>query len=239
MKSKFRLPNGEQVDFETSADAVRYSDSNLKNALDTAKSLEQNDFGRQLLQVDSLDELRRLLEVREDNFFDEGGTLWQNIGSPAVNSNGLNVSSSNRLQSRGAITLGGNPFTVEFYAYVTDSTTPFVLGELSLEFSTIYHTYWVISGTRFCGGWNTTFNAWHHFELGYGGGTFYAFSDGTRINTMTNPYSRTFSRANRSVTLQNAVFKYLRISDGICRHTASFSPTTPNFDSYTVSLLKF
>ena len=77
---------GEKVCFEKSADCVKYGTGTLKDFLDDMKTFKPSDYGKELLKAESVDELRKLLQVRVPEIYDEADTFqWQKVGSPSIN----------------------------------------------------------------------------------------------------------------------------------------------------------
>lgn len=91
-------------------------------------------------------------------------------------------------------------------------------------------TSWDIAGPQSLG--TPVINDWSHVEVGRSGNTFYAFRDGVLISTWTSSLALAASSNPLSIgscqagTYMNGYISELRISKGICRHTAAFTPET-------------
>lgn len=83
-------------------------------------------------------------------------------------------------------------------------------------------------------------NTWHHIEVGFDGSTYYAFTNGVLNSTFValapkavgvgrSPYIGTTDGNN---WLLNGNVDDFRITKGVCRHTASFTPETSAFAEY-------
>lgn len=166
------------------------------------------------------------------------------------------------------LTFGGDPFTVSFWAYFTGtpSTNPiFRANGVSRSFGLYYKRGSDNSGyssyTVFCvdlysgttspasiyktenladaNAVKVTRNAWHHFELDYNGTSLRYFYDGT----LKRNYTVNIPREGRKIYLGafGGYIDELRILDGVCEHTAAFTPPTEPYerDENTIALLHF
>lgn len=146
-----------------------------------------------------------------------------------------------------AIELGNHDFTIEFWVYfntVNDSTVRYLFdwrtasdttnSFLAQEASNNW-TYWNAVGTSVSSGFtNSTFsaNTWHHVAIAREGSSIYFFADGTKtsgaISDTTTYDSGTLvigSRYNGQDYLDGHIDD-LRITRGVARYTASFTPPT-------------
>lgn len=240
-KNKFKI-NGEVIHSETSADMVLFSDTNVAAVFNNISP-----FGHKILKCQSSNELNHLLEKPPKNpIFDETGADWNTtatfVPSDSSKSKFGSATGCNSYTSfRRNITLGNNPFTIQFWAYLN---------------SVDDHTYFSLNGAFFLQGYTNSvalesssgnlINLGNcagkvaNFEVGYKSGKIYGFVNGSLIGYQ----NLTVSRAVRALIFGGDAPFYideLRIIDGRCLHTANFTkPSTPyGLTDDTVTLMHF
>lgn len=143
---------------------------------------------------------------------------------------------------------GAGPFTVEWYEYRQTATggagpivrdtgvlyTPWLVGYYSapnlLFYASSNATAWDISNGRSFGA--AELNVWHHFAVTRSGDTFYMFRDGVQMQAWGVSAGLAFPAGGNPLALGCAwqgqfyggFLDEVRISKGVCRWTASFSP---------------
>ena len=236
---------------ETTAEQVIQSDTNIAEIVSNISPL-----GWQLLQSADEKTLRRILQTEKDIYFDEKDNIWAYGGTKVTSTNstyvkfGSGVGTNSSRWFNKYFTLGGDPFTIQFWAYVNAPTS--ALTQFFSYGSAIYMKSYS-PGTsspyiRVFVNNNSTSkdlsgapNGLHNFEFGYRSGNLYCFVDGVLKATVSGTVSRegrTLQFGGYSVT---AYISELRILDGQCAHTADFTPPTKPYTltDNTVSLLHF
>ena len=153
----------------------------------------------------------------------------------------LYTSSGNYIQSKEQITFGGADFTISFWATFSGGGTLFTTSDNLLQIVSGSSTFnFVYNGTT----QNNVIsgaNSLSYVEINYShsAGRIYLYKNGAYCIAP----SVSLSRAARNVILGNmsATFKEFRILDGICAHTAAFTPPSEDYSltDNTVSLLHF
>lgn len=140
---------------------------------------------------------------------------------------------------------GAGDFTIDYWVYQTSTATPvvhvarkqtgtyppFLIGYGG---STIYMssngTSWDMASGKTIGA--TVLNTWSHIEVCRSGNTFYTFRDGVQKDTWTSSASFPAGGAalaigsGQGANYMNGYIDELRITKGLCRHTAAFTPPT-------------
>ena len=211
-------------------------------------------LGQNILACSSVDDLRKKIQAgtSESFVFDDAENIhWVASGSPSIYDNCLHVDANNKLVSKEYLTFGGTPFTIDFWVYGASAVGTFSIfsaGELAVKF------YRYSNGS---GGFQITINSdyrnfttnynvnnWCHFEIAYNGAGNLRFfwagvlQGGAAINW-------TIARGGRIITLGGlaCAFRNFRVIDGVCLHTANFTPPSWSSDyeltNETISLLNF
>lgn len=255
MDTKFKRGDGRPMNLEKHARVVKYKGGTLKNALDNFVNVAP--YGKKLLAAQSEEEFNHLLRAEVPMFYDESEiTRWNPVGNPfktATNAkfgSAMRVDANNHLQTLDPVVIGGQPFTIQFWAYVNKSPadyqyyTIFSFGNILLQ---AYVNNGVNKPQSLClkngtaaSGAAVETTAVKHYEIGYSNGNLMLFVDGTKKTTA----SWTIGRAARTVTLGGALgawFSEFRILDGVCAHAANFTPPSAQYPvtSDTISLLHF
>lgn len=258
MDTQFKFGDGSQINFEKSAEVVKYNGGNLKNSLDKLTSITP--YGKKLLAAQSTEEFNHLLRAEVPFIYDESErTIWNPVGSPYKTTNrakfgkALHVDANNYLRTSESVTFGGQPFTIQCwinyiqpYTYkpllnfgvfrvrtMTDNPAGLELVDSSGNY--LGQFFFTVKGSG-----DTWQNKTFHLEIGYSGGNLYAFAAGSKKFTV----SRTISRAARTITIGGGTGFWIdefRFLDGVCAHTAQFTPPTAKYPvtNETVSLLHF
>lgn len=160
---------------------------------------------------------------------------------------------------------GSGDFTIDTWAYFTDVTTAtnrmiFSSWDASIN-QRAYDFYWVQSTGLLTfryssdGGaslfsktaaWTPTINTWYHIEVSRSGNNLYFFVNGTQVGTTQDVTGWTLLNsdtneigASQTATVQGNFFigylDELRVSKGIARHTADFTPMTIAYANTPVS----
>lgn len=95
-------------------------------------------------------------------------------------------------------------------------------------------------GVRGVNGGGLSTGGWYHIEVGYDGTTYYTFTNGVLDNTLVAPAPKAVGSSmapligstNNSAWFLNGYVDDLRITKGVCRHTASFTPDVAPFSEY-------
>ena len=146
---------------------------------------------------------------------------------------------------------GTGDFTVEFWTYMnaTADTTfisKFISGAYAWLVQYISGTglrfYWGNNGTLdsfVVGSWSPSTSTWYHVAVTRASGTLRLFIDGTQVGTTTNSSSYT-SVTNLSIGRNadaggiqylNGYIDDIRITKGVARYTAAFTPPTAAFSN--------
>lgn len=144
---------------------------------------------------------------------------------------------------------GSGDFTIDWWAYETESAQP--VTHIARERTATYPpfilsyngTIWMSTGSS----WDIAagksfgppvFNAWSHLEIGRQGGVFYAFRDGVLRDSWSSPLAFPANSNPLSIGVcqngashMNGYLDEIRISKGICRHTADFTPETEPYSA--------
>ena len=113
MKSKF-INNGETDEFQL------YSKNKYSNAFTTPSKDSIDDYTLALLHFDDSSNITKD-ECEKNN--------WIAVGNPTISTTnakfrkGLQLDNEQYLQLNNGITLGGQDFTIDFWAYMTDKST--------------------------------------------------------------------------------------------------------------------
>ena len=219
----------------------------------------------------SISNLRNVLQLDAAlKYFDETEEVdWLNFGNPSVSTSNakfnkaLQCSAGNFIYSKQKLTFGGNPFTVDFWLYVSSAasngaeliiSTDGDKGAIKLRKRQRYGTdgscYLKInnsSGSQIVN--DSVFDRYGpydldkniHVEISYNGSTVFLFIDGV----LRFSANCAVERLARTVNLGSSEFigtiSSFRLLDGVCQHTANFTPPTAVYDltDKTVSLLQF
>lgn len=207
-------------------------------------------LGQNILACASVDDLRKKIQAgtSESFVFDDAENIhWQAVNSPSIYDKALHVDANNKLVAKENIYFGGNPFTIDFWVYGNHAqgTRKKILdfGDFNVYYfvytsytagAVLNNAYWFAPNQRFSG-------QWVHYELGYDNGTCYLFANGA----LTNTVSLSISRSARQITFGGlaCAFRNFRVIDGVCLHTANFTPPSWSDDyeltDETISLLNF
>jgi len=157
------------------------------------------------------------------------------------------------------LALGATDFTIEFWLYLTsNSGNPGIIGTYTTTNTTGWQVY-IYTPTGLCFGLGSasnvlngvpygSLNAWHHHAFVRKGTTFTYYLDGTLNTTVTNAtYNTTLdtvttgsmyinnigTNGNTSIGPFNGYLDEIRISKGVARYTANFTPAA--FPGYATS----
>ena len=167
----------------------------------------------------------------------------------------LSFDGSSKLTIANTTALGTDDFTIEFWAYPTNLTGA-RCWTTSADPSYDKQGFWIGTyGTKLywlvgSGGNNwvvirqvgtVNLNQWNHIALTRSGAIFRAFIDGVQVDTVTNGVSLTNTNNNISVGGRNAgaaqfslgYMDDFRITKGVARYTANFTPPTAGFSTLT------
>lgn len=267
MDTQFKLGDGRQVNFEKSAKVVKYNGGNLKDALDKLTTVTE--YGGKLSQAENLRELRHDLRVEVPEIYEESGySYWEKVGEPTFTATHAKfggkcayVAPDNNIATAEPVTFGGDPFTFQFWMYYTQPFETKVLmnfgdfrvatyqerageyqyaGLIIANSSNAKLAWFVQTYAARINNADSYQNKVVHFEIGYSGGTMYLFANGTRQGTL----ARTITRLPRNIKFGGGQACYIdefRILDGVCVHTANFTPPTAQYNvtDKTVALLHF
>lgn len=140
---------------------------------------------------------------------------------------------------------GTGDFTIDWWAYEvstaqpithiarekTATYPPFILSYNGTIWMSSNGTSWDIAASKTFG--SPVFNAWSHLAISRQGSTFYTFRDGVQQDTWTstlslptnsNPLS--IGACQNGASYMNGYIDELRVSKGIARWTANFTPPT-------------
>lgn len=249
MDSEIKLGNGTPINFRKTAKNVTYNGGTLEEPMNELSKITP--YGEKLLAAENLTELRYLLQADVPMFYDDAEyTLWRPVGNPTKTStnakfgSALKVDAYNYLQTLEPVSLGGNPFTIQFWGYfpstVPSGATFFSMGSaIQLKsFNTSLYLETVINGNRNSAGGTYYGGSQVFIEFGYQNGKVYSSVKGGVYT-----YNYTIPRDARTIKLGNASFwiDEFRILDGVCAHTGNFTPPTAKFPvtNQTISLLHF
>lgn len=208
---RWNHPNGSggfiPMNFATSAAAVSYGSSTVKEALDDFnESSGASSFMKTLLNAADATAARKILRVSREDFFDETGGRWDAInailsaeeskfGTSSYYGNG----SSSYLSNGAGITLGGKDFAIACWFYVPAASTTaraiFSWGNSSTRLAAGQNAsnkfYWalVVSGSTLFSTASTAVPAgsWQHVEIDYrnSDNKLFLFWNGELIDTQT------------------------------------------------------
>ena len=117
--------NGNVLNLETNSDVVTFSDTTLANLF-----ANLSDTGKKILAAQTPADIRRILKTTKDRFFDDAGRTWINSGCGTAVNNAkfgyaLNVPSGKYIINNQKIYLGGQDFTLEYWAFFNSASTIF------------------------------------------------------------------------------------------------------------------
>lgn len=261
MAIKNKLKIGDKVlHCETDADVVLFSDTTVGALLSSWQ-----ECGKNILACNDAQEVRSILKIPRDILYDDAGLNWYNRTYCFLNSdyakfnNALYIPKGHRAQCVQGIFLGGQDFTIDFWAYfhsncqafgspcslvanIADYTIPPQISfrrdstndklRLTLRFdssSSINQT-----------GSANIMNVLKHYELDYqhSTGNWTVYVDGTAdINLTDTVLERTYFTNLLLGLFSSAVsqdfagyISEFRISDGIARHTENFTPPDSQYE---------
>lgn len=223
-------------------------------------------YGKKLLLAKDANEFKRLLEISSEGIWDECQNRWQggaylSAADAKFGTKSL-CTTGQTLQTAAPITFGGDPFTISFWAKKSTSSTSQTFNvlralgharsfglQIQPYLDVVYGTTSVSSSyLRIAVNYPTT--SWVNYEFCYdGAGKLYCFWNGSK-STLNgggdNPISMTIAREPRRIILGAfaGYFDELRIIDGVCEHTAAFTPPSTGYSlsdypNNTAALLHF
>ena len=231
----------------------------------TFQPVELSPFAINFLQCNSPQQLRNYWAGIRDVDFDDCGISWSAFGSPFMSSKNakfhkaLQLNGSSYLKMNSPITLGGSPFSIDFWAFYYPSSSvpaaiPVSLFASSSERIQIFTQPSGKAGTMTRsvsdGNPSDSFssdlvsNSLSHFELDFDGQSFFFFINGSlqfSFDWALSPHSYSlFLGANDSSNFFSGAISEFRLSS-VCRHSSSFTPPSSPYlpDSDTLSLLHF
>lgn len=227
----------------------------LSTDSETLTTSSISELGRKILSAENLSNFAGIIgsNVNQEFCWDETERIhWQKVGSPTLTTTNskfggkaLQCSASNYVQSKESITFGGADFTLDFWLYLSSSSanysnffsagSDFYLQKTSSAINT--H----VNGVNYVS--LGSLNSLIHVELcyNYSSKTLYGFSNGVGKSITSG---KTISRSARQITLGGGAICSIagfRLLDGVCLHTANFSPPTEIYQltNETKSLLTF
>jgi hypothetical protein len=174
-------------------------------------------------------------------------------GSTALSTSQIKYGTASGAFTDGKLTAPSNSvlsmdgdFTLEFWVYQTGNTSPYdtVVSAASESTFMIRHASGyegVILGgnTNVANTISFTLNTWHHIAVVRNAGTYKVFKDGTDITTSTYTDSSTLDLSgmiigDSSVSGRNFVgyIDEFRITKGVARWTANYTPPTAPFPNF-------
>jgi len=153
------------------------------------------------------------------------------------------------IQTSPQLDFGTGDFTIEFWLYLNsiDSTSsvlskgsygPYLVYTTGSEltfYSSSNGSSWTVSDLRITSG-NLTTSNWHHVAVTRSGNTFRTFFNGSLANSTTSSHSLVVNTTNldigRDRSSGNEINGYIddfRITKGVARYTAGFTPPTQTF----------
>jgi hypothetical protein len=159
----------------------------------------------------------------------------------------LDGASATRIASNAAFGFGTGDFTVEFFLYYTGGNG-YVFFFMTNESTGPYIGYGLQNGTRRPWVWNNgdvlntstniTNNVWQHHAVVRSGGVLTIYLDGVATGSTTFTAdlgsSRPFGIGDNGIggQLTNGFIDELRVTKGVARYTANFTPPTEAFKNF-------
>lgn len=227
-------------------------------------------YGKKLLLAKDSNEFKRLLEISSEGIWDECQNRWEGGAYLSADEAKFGTRSlcttGQTLQTAAPITFGGDPFTISLWAKkynLAGSQTYNILRVLGQTRSFGFQLKTsgqpnldVVYGTNSVSSSymrltvNYTATGWVNFEFCYdGAGKLYCFWNGSKATLNgggDNPLSMTIAREPRRIILGGfaGYVDELRIIDGVCEHTAAFTPPSTGYSlsdypNNTAALLHF
>lgn len=160
------------------------------------------------------------------------------------------------VPSHADFNFGSGDFTIDWWAYEISGTLPitsiareatatyppFILNYNSSIWMSSNGTFWDIAAG--CTFGTPVYNSWQHFEISRQGNTFRTFRNGVQQDTWTsslafpsnsNPLS--IGKCQNGGSYMNGYMDEIRVSKGVCRHTANFTPETAEYTAPSISLI--
>ena len=214
---------------------------------------------REIISKSTAKEIRRLLGLYENKFFDECENNWSSSGSPQILNGELVMDGASYGRREKLVTLGGsNPFTIEFFAKANvagSSSSPIFSAYSDANYyfavnenSTFPRLFWKHNNVTIIGvnGSENIVGETRHLAVTYDGTTIKYFVDGTLAHSLTQTLTEKNYRFFLGAQFSTAGFTYcncnideFRLSN-VCRYTENFTPAeTFSLDENTLSLLHF
>ena len=229
----------------------------------TVDAVQATNFAKQIFACTSGAELRSYWGGFKDIDFDECGNSWTAVGSPFMSDknsafgHALQLNGSSCLKLDNTIQLGGSPFTIDCWGFISSADNYPSLWTLYLSAnerlricarpSLVFGVVLTSDGNSysFTDSSVPANDSPHHVELGFDSASFYFFVDGHLVSKEDKSFpARAFQLLIGYFPVSDNYYhgsiSEFRISN-ICRHTSDFTPPTSPYtvDENTVSLLHF
>ena len=254
---------GKKIHPETSADCVKYNNTNAKTFMEGVLSTANLSQAVQtIFKSKNYTEACRALKVAPETYFDECFNQWTPTNSPTVSNGSLIITAGQVLTTTNTI-----PLTGDFCAQINFTTGSDVSSQqvaasfncsaskrvswVYIKSSTLYANIIVGSTGNVRPSTNISANTSYYVEMDYDSDaqTWYYFVNGSLIDSVTYAYSTTANYAHNlklgagngnSPTFTGKINEF-RFSNCI-RHTTAHTPTDSDYFTYddnTISLLHF
>ena len=254
---------GKKIHPETSADCVKYNNTNANTFMEGVLSSANLSTAIQtLLKSKNYSEACRALKVAPETFFDESFNVWEAYGAPTVSNGSLILNGSSAITTANKFPLTGDfcaqiSFTTGS-SFSTEQSVVFIFASSALFFNFRITTAQVIglhvrlnsSTNKNLTLGNAAANSFYRVEFDYDSQNkmVYAFLNGS----LADSQSITYSGGNHQVRLSGnyssppgvlftGQVHEFRLSDCV-RHTTSHTASDSDYFSYddnTISLLHF